>query len=460
MMGDPGGMFDWEDETLQDETLDLQGKNIGATDIGAFLQSLGGLDEVSRLKVINLSDNNVGLKGEGMGPVDSLLLASRTSLTALNFRGNPLGEQQRHAGPLVALADTVEKLSRLKVLDLSACALVGLAGHRYRGLISLQRAFAGRTNRLTHLRLSDNSLHSEAALIVAGWLPSLSKLRYLDLSGRAGFDPLCGSFHTLLHLRTLLLRDIGADDGEAESIAAFVSSSARVETLDLSQNQIHIRGARYLAEALRCNGSLVSLLLGRNLIGDEGAELLATAIPHSPSLAELDVSSNGLTVCVKEAFVKAALDSLQIETFRLSGNNIPPSDIEDIQEHASANVELRAVAAAPESYNLWKASSIVEACLVAKLSYLPEGVARSLKENATFVEEEGPMRQAVLAVCPPTKAELIKSNQGALDAAMKAKATTPATWAAPALDTLQESVAALSEDDGLNTEADRLRASK
>lgn len=26
MMGDPGGMFDWEDETLQDETLDLQGK--------------------------------------------------------------------------------------------------------------------------------------------------------------------------------------------------------------------------------------------------------------------------------------------------------------------------------------------------------------------------------------------------------------------------------------------------
>lgn len=55
---------------------------------------------------------------------------------------------------------------------------------------------------------------------------------------RAGFDPLCGSFRTLLHLRTLLLRDIGADDGEAESVAAFVSSSARVESLDLSQNQV------------------------------------------------------------------------------------------------------------------------------------------------------------------------------------------------------------------------------
>lgn len=52
----------------------------------------------------------------------------------------------------MALADTLEKLSRLKVLDLSLCALVGLAGHSYRGLIALGRAFAGRSNRLTHLR--------------------------------------------------------------------------------------------------------------------------------------------------------------------------------------------------------------------------------------------------------------------------------------------------------------------
>ena len=65
---------------------------------------------------------------------------------------NPLGEEQGHAGPLVALAGTLEKLSRLKVLDLSRCALVGLAGHRYRGLIALGKAFAGRSNRLTHLR--------------------------------------------------------------------------------------------------------------------------------------------------------------------------------------------------------------------------------------------------------------------------------------------------------------------
>ena len=58
---------------------------------------------------------------------------------------------------------------------------------------------------------------------------------------------------------------------------------------------------------------------------------------------------------------------------------------------------------------------------MAKLDCLPEGVARALKGNATFVGEEGPMRQAVLAACPPTKAELLETNPGALDAVSKVR---------------------------------------
>lgn len=52
--------------------------------------------------------------------------------------------------------------------------------------------------------------------------------------------------------------------------------------------QIHVRGARYLAGALRSNGSLLSLLLGHNAIGNEGALLLAASIPHAASLVEIE----------------------------------------------------------------------------------------------------------------------------------------------------------------------------
>ncbi|CAM9542849.1 unnamed protein product [Scytosiphon promiscuus] len=234
-------------------------------------------------------------------------------------------KEQRHVGPLVALADTLATLSRLKVLDLSRCRLVGVTGHRYHGLNALGRAFARGKSPLTHLRLSDNALHGEAALIVGGWLPSLPKLRYLDLSSRSGFDPLCGGLRTSSHLRTLLLRAVGIDDGETEGVASFLALSVRLEELDLSENQIHVRGARYLAGALHSSGSLRSLLLGHNRVGNEGALLLAAALPHAARLVKIDLSSNRLigsnsNKTVKEALIEAALASYTIQAIGRVGD--------------------------------------------------------------------------------------------------------------------------------------------
>lgn len=60
----------------------------------------------------------------------------------------------------------------------------------------------------------------------------------LGQRSRSGFDPLCGAFRTSLHLRTLLLRDVSMDDGEAEGVASFLALSVRLEKLDLSENQV------------------------------------------------------------------------------------------------------------------------------------------------------------------------------------------------------------------------------
>lgn len=54
-----------------------------------------------------------------------------------------------------------------------------------------------------------------------------------------------------------------------------------------------------------------------------------------------------------------------------------------------------------------------------KFDRLPPGVAGVLKSNATFVDEEGPMREAVLAASPLTKEELLKSSPGAVELAAK-----------------------------------------
>lgn len=56
---------------------------------------------------------------------------------------------------------------------------------------------------------------------------------------------------------------------------------------------------------------------------------------------------------------------------------------------------------------------------MAKLDRLPPGVADALKKNPTFVEEDGPMREAVLAASPLTKEELLKNSPGAVEIATK-----------------------------------------
>lgn len=60
----------------------------------------------------------------------------------------------------------------------------------------------------------------------------------LGQRSRSGFDPLCRGLRTVSHLRTLLLRDVGIDDGEVEGVASFLALSVRLEKLDLSENQV------------------------------------------------------------------------------------------------------------------------------------------------------------------------------------------------------------------------------
>ena len=74
--------------------------------------------------------------------------------------------------------------------------------------------------------------------------------------------------------------------------ASCVSSSQ----LDLSYNDIRPEGAKSLADALKVNASLTSLVIHANKLGDEGIDAMATALKESSTskLASLGVRFNGI----------------------------------------------------------------------------------------------------------------------------------------------------------------------
>lgn len=82
-------------------------------------------------------------------------------------------------------------------------------------------------------------------------------------------------------------------------------------------------------------------------------QLRSTTILPRPLFPCCSVSTNRLTVGIKEAFINAALSTTAIESYGLSGNDdIPVTDAEEMQEHATANVELRKVAEVSFAFSL------------------------------------------------------------------------------------------------------------
>ena len=73
--------------------------------------------------------------------------------------------------------------------------------------------------------------------------------------------------------------------------------SGSMATLDLTYNRIGDVGAKAIAEAVRASGSLTTLGLSTNNIGDEGAKALVAA---SGSMTYLYLDGNNIGAAAKQ----------------------------------------------------------------------------------------------------------------------------------------------------------------
>ena len=78
--------------------------------------------------------------------------------------------------------------------------------------------------------------------------------------------------------RLLLWHDKGLDDEDAKVVAYVVATSGSMATLYLYQNQIGDVGAKAIAEAVKSSGSMVKLGLRYNSIGDAAKQSLRDAV--------------------------------------------------------------------------------------------------------------------------------------------------------------------------------------
>lgn len=257
---------------------------------------------IRSVRLLDLSDNWIEAAG-------AAALARSTQLSAL--RELDLGHNQIKDAGFIHLcqAASLHALRSLRVTknDLSPAALEHLA----------QAPF---TPHLIALDLSNNWLRREAGASLA--TSPLDALERLKLDGNQlgddGIKALLGERSSLLNLRELSLKRVGASAQGAHHIA-WSAPELRLRHLDLEGNRVGVQGTRYLAESSRLT-ALESFGMRNTDLHDDVLWALADA-PHLIALEHLDLSKNWLTARGMSHLENASDDTMPALTRLDLGSN-------------------------------------------------------------------------------------------------------------------------------------------
>ncbi|CAF1683448.1 unnamed protein product [Rotaria magnacalcarata] len=136
-----------------------------------------------------------------------------------------------------------------------------------------------------------------------------------------------------------------SDVGSGLLAKAMSTEHSTLKRLSLGFNGITDEGARYFADMLKINRTLIHLLLSTNQISDRGCLHLANAILyHNTTLERLDLDSNH---AVTDSSVKTLVATIQVN------DNLIGLNLADCTLSASSKAKLHQVAKAKQYFQLW-----------------------------------------------------------------------------------------------------------
>ena len=268
--------------------------NLNSNNIGNEAVKLLGetLNENNYLVELKLSDNNIGTGGaSSLGEV----LKSNCTLASLMLDSNEIGIEGAEN-----IAEGLKSNHALSSLSLADNKL------EEEGTNALIQAL-NYNNTLIYLDLHNNNTGNKEASELAQVLRYNSSLTCLKLGGKSfgntigdeGVKQLaealkCNQTLISLTLESHYFAGGGIKSEGASALAEALKSNRMLTHLNLEENKIGQEGAEALANALESNNMLTYLNLHSNKIGDVGAKKLAEALKYNRSLTELNLDANSM----------------------------------------------------------------------------------------------------------------------------------------------------------------------
>lgn len=293
--------------------------------------TMGGQESSDLITVLNqhhphlnrlcLGGNEIGLRA--CIELGKMLRNPHSRLEVLHLESNEIDDEC-----VETLTDALSGNVRLRDLALSQNEEIYDEG--WENLASILR---NPDSGLEALRIAETSLGNTGALVIAQALVDNTKLRVLDLhyneeisfdAWRSFFMILQNSSSSSCVLEEINLSENNIDDEVAVAIANAFANVGTLNSLQLDDNKsIGTTGWRAISDLLeRRNDTVAELNLSMNDVEDGGAVAISSALASSPTLRDLDLSSNRSIGTVGWKAFSSCFRTSQLVNLDLSVNGI------------------------------------------------------------------------------------------------------------------------------------------
>ena len=321
--------------------IDLSTNNLSKETLTIFLQSLS---TISTLEVLNLDNNQIGVKG---GEVLALVIKSNTKLKELHLRN---GNLQRS---VMKISQTLKSLPTLEALNLANNNLPGvkdiellstIQSNSSRHVNNIESSILAIAKALDYvfklkcLDLFGNTITEEAGNALAVVISKNIKLQFLSFNLLASPLKVTEALQSLSSLQTLIFDTCNISKEDEKRLASAVANNKSLTWLSLENNSL----SKHIIQSIKTISNLTSLLLGDSLLSKEMSDDLSLVVARNKSLEELKLVNNMLqSGLIKIA--KACNKLTNIQVLQLAHNCIIPSKLVELVSVIAQNTSLKTI---------------------------------------------------------------------------------------------------------------------
>ena len=337
------------------EEINISRNNLQTRGVKIIVKALSKIDT---LIILNLSNNSVTYKA-----ADDIAAAisCNTKLQEIDISDNNL-----HTIGIGKIMKAVQEIYTLKKLCLSHNNITYEAGkdiakaishnihlQEFRisgnklstvGAIKIVKALQSAFN-LRALYISDNEIDSMAAKHIASVVGHANQLHELDISKNEfrsrGIEIILTPLQNYDKLTKLYINDNSVtDDIITHIIGTVISSNTRLREIDISGNNLQVKGAINIAVALQSIVMLTKLCISNNNMTCQAANDIAVVITHNAHLQDLDIGGNDLLAAGATIIAESLQKISTLRKLYINNNKITSEAVDDIAAAVSCNPHL------------------------------------------------------------------------------------------------------------------------